>query len=513
MDPINRISRSALLAIATAAVFGCDPVHADDKVFDTTELQYSGRAVTADLADVDGDGSKDLILVTFEGLPPAQRRMIRVYPQSPAGGFAETPTVSAALPEWSAVYDIGDITEAPGEELILLRPDHATILSLAGGKPQYRDYELAGPTTLGAANDERGFERFRLVYDEFDDRPWILVPQFGAVSALSADGDLLASMKVGRRANYYVASGNELLSIESDIQIYFDAPKISTGDIDGDGYADILSATRHELRVFLRDPTGAFPDDASYSVPLGLIDDADYQRGTGSVVTSARDIDADGRLDLMISHIEGSMVSTATTTRIYFNRGDGWDLTEPDDEFSVEGSVTSNLLMNIDRDDRLELVRIQVKFSVLEIVELLLTREIDTQIQIHRLQDDGRFGEKPWSRKKIGTGISFDTFRPKGFMPRAGLDLNADGLMDFISSANGDGIEVFLGGDEGPFDRRTALQKMPTAGSIHVDDINDDGMADFILYDSQVVDGAVRVGINLGTLPGSPSPPADEPDR
>ena len=137
-------------------------------------------------------------------------------------------------------------------------------------------------------------------------------------------------------------------------------------------------------------------------------------------------------------------------------------------------------------------------------VELLLQREVDTQIMIYRLQDDGRFGEEPWSRKKIGTKVSFETFRPRGFMPRAGVDLNADGLMDFISSANGKGIEVYLGGDEGPFSRRTAIQNMPTNGFIHVDDINGDDMDDFVLFDPQSSDASVRVGVNLGALPNSP---------
>ena len=500
----GRISLFVALWTAVTLFGGSREGIADDRIFDVSEISVSGRVVSAQFADFNGDGSKDLMLVSLDGIPPNESRTIHVHRQLQDGSFPDSPDFSVPVPQWTAVFDIADIKPTPGDELVLLRPDGVTILSLADATGTSWDWLVEGPSTVAASEDERGFERYRLVYYDFGDEPWILVPQIGALTVLSTDGKRQAQLEVGRRSNYYVASGG-LLSVESDIQLYFDAPKISVGDINGDGLADILAATRHELRVFFRDDAGGFPARASQKLALELINDTDHSRGTGSVVTSARDIDADGRLDLMVSHIEGTMVKTATKTQIYMNRDSGWDLSAPDDEFVTEGAVTSNLLMNIDRDDALELIRIQVKFSVLEMVELLLTREIDSLIAIHQLEPGGRFGAEPWSRKKIGTRISFETFRPRGFMPRAGLDLNADGLMDFISSANGKGIEVYLGGDEGPFARRTAIQKLPTSGNIHVDDFNDDELADFVLFDSQTFDPVIQVGRNLGELPGSPA--------
>ena len=497
---MNRLP--GLVIIVATQLFAT--ANADDEIFDVSEIAVEGRVATAQFADFDGDGGDELMLVTLEGIPPNETRTIHIYGQDESGGFEEAPLFGVPVPRWSAVYDIADVSPAPGEELILLRPEGVSVLSLSAANAPIEEWAVEGPTTVGAAEDERGFERYRLSYDTFGDEPWLLVPQIGALSALAPGGRLQARLDVGRRANFYVASGGDLLSIESDIQLYFDAPKISVGDVDGDGLADVLAATRHELRVFLRNITGGLPDKADRVLPLGLINETDHRRGTGSVVTSARDIDADGRLDLMISHIEGTMIDTVTRTRIFFNRDGDWDIENADEEFVSEGAVTSDLLMNIDRDDALELIRIQIKFSVLEMVELLLTREIDAVVSIHKLQADGQFGDKPWSRKKIGTRISFETFRPRGFMPRAGLDLNADGLMDFISSANGKGIEVYLGGDEGPFASRTAIQKLPTAGIIHLDDFNNDALADFVLFDPQAVDPVVRIGRNLGKLPGTP---------
>ena len=492
----DHLAKTLLLILASTTAV------ADDRIFDVQEIPYSGRVVTAGFADFNGDGADDLMLVTLDGIPPSEQRTIHIHYQQPGGSFPEAPDLDIAVPARTAVYDIADVIDTPGEEMILLRPDSISVMSLS--TESIEDWIVPPPTTVGPADDERGFERYRMAFDEFGDAPWILVPQIGALTALASGGELLGTLDVGRRANYYIDSGGGLLSIESDMQLYFDAPKISVGDIDGDGQADLLAATRHELRVFLRDERGRLPADPSYAVPLGLINDTDHSRGTGSVVTSARDIDADGRLDLMISHVEGTMVDTVTKTRIFLNREGRWDLTRPDDEFISDGAVTSDVLMDIDRDDALELIRIQFKFSVLEMVELLLTREIDAVISIHQLQADGRFGEEPWSRKKIGTKISFETFRPRGFMPTAGLDLNADGLMDFIASANGKGIEVYLGGDEGPFSKRVAIQKMPTAGIIQLGDFNNDALADFILFDPQTRDPVVRVGRNLGLLPGVP---------
>jgi hypothetical protein len=491
--PAQFVPLALLAAIPT-------PARADREMFEITELETSGRVVTAEFADFDGDGLDDLMIATLDGVPPDESRLIHVYDGRSDGSFPRLPSRSLPIPENSAVYDIADLRETPGDELVVLRPDRVTIVSLANDATRQWNLRLEGPTSVGAGPDERGFDPYRLVYDDFGEEPWILVPQIGQVLAMDGDGTPLGFMKVGRRTNYFVTKSAGLLSVETDIQLYFDAPKLAVGDVNGDGLADVVATTRHEIRVFLRESDGGLPVEPSSQLPLGLIDREDHARGSGSVVTNVRDLDGDGLLDLMISHSAGNFTDAETTTYVYHNREGQWLLGEPDDRFDSSGTLTSDLLLDIDSDDKLELLRVQVKFNVFEIVEFLLTREIDVIVAVHRVEEDGSYDMEPWSKRKISTEVSFDTFRPKGFMPTSGIDLDNDGRMDFVSSAGGRGIEVYLGSEKGLFSSKRILQKLPSTGVIRFSDFDGDELLDFLLWDPQAFDSILRVGRNKGAF-------------
>lgn len=475
-------------------------VAADDKIFDIREIPQDDRVVTAELADFDGDKQKDLMVAVVNGIPPQETRHVLVYLRNTEGLLPERPNHAISLPPWSAVYDIADLKDAPGDELILLRPDGVSILSLGGADGLQWDLPVGGASTVAAAEDERGFDPFQLVYTEFAEDAWILVPQIGSVTALTADGSKVAELDVARRANYFVVPQTSPFAAESDIQLFLDVPKIGVGDVNGNGMLDIVTATRHELRVFLRLDDGSYSRQASYMLPLGLVSSQDHMRGSGSVVTTMKDVDGDTLLDLLISHIEGGFSDATTTTYLHLNKGTGWDLDSPDDQLVSDGVLVSDLLVDFDQDNRLELLRISLKFSLLELVELLLTQEIDARVAVHRLQPDGKFGEKPWAQRKIGTKISFDTFRPRGFTPPMGIDINADGFMDLITSADGKGIAIHPGGGKNIFAKRSVRQSFPTAGRIRFADFNNDDLPDFVLFNSRVSGEPVRVGRNLGGI-------------
>jgi hypothetical protein len=56
----------------------------------------------------------------------------------------------------------------------------------------------------------------------------------------------------------------------------------------------------------------------------------------------------------------------------------------------------------------------------------------------------------------------------------------------------------------GLFSEPEGRQKTPTAVVIHLADFDRDGLQDFLIFDPHNFDVPVRVGRNLGTLPGKP---------
>ena len=99
--------------------------------------------------------------------------------------------------------------------------------------------------------------------------------------------------------------------------------------------------------------------------------------------------------------------------------------------------------------------------------------------------------------------FSFETFRLKGFIPTAHVDLNGDGLPDFVSSGGGDAIEIHVGGGEKPFATRSCRQEFSTDGVIRFGDLDGDDLPDFVIFDPYNFDVSIRMGRNRGTLPGA----------
>ena len=493
-----RAAQSALTCAAIGLALAVSAAAEDP--FAIQSLALPGRVVSADLVDLDGDARGDLLCMHIEGIPPEERRAVDVFYQRPDRTFPAAPDWSAPLPAGSAAYDLADLDARAGAELILLRRDRLTLLSLAGRVPALRDLAVGPEPTIALAEDERGVDRLAIARAGLADEPRLVVPGLGTTIVLAPSGELLGRLDVGARANYYLPRRPGPLVSESEAEIYYDHPRISVGDVDGDGRGDITSATRHELRVFLQDAHGHFPERASRSAALRLLAPEDHMRNTGSVRVDGVDLDGDRRLDLLISHTAGSVFSATTEVRIHMNRGGHWNLTKPDQQFRSEGGLTGNVVIDLDGDGRVELIETRLPAGVLAVVEAIVTRALDADVSIYRRGEQSPFDAKPWYRWTLDVPFSFATFRSLGFIPTLEVDLNGDGIHDLLGSGAGDRLEVRLGRKEPGYGALDASQALDTGGRIRFGDLDGDGLTDFVLYDPRRPGTPVHVGVNRGVL-------------
>jgi hypothetical protein len=420
-----------------------------------------------------------------------------VFYQRGDGTFAARPDWSAALPGGAAAYDLAELDARPGVELVLLRRDRLTLFSWPGRLHARRDLPTGPEPTLALVGDERGLDRLELVRTGLAGEARLVVPGLGSTVVLAPSGETLGRLEVGARANFFLPPRPAPVFSESEAEIYFDHPRLLVGDVDGDGRGDLTSATRHELRVFLQDADGHFPGPPSRRHALGRITPEDHVRNAGSVRVDGADFDGDGRLDLLVSAAEGSVFDSVTRTTLHLNRDGRWRLDEPEQRFDPRPGLRAGLLLDLDGDGRVELVDVAIPTGVLELAELLITREIDAEISIYRRGEGVAFAPEPWRRWKLGVGWSLKTFRTRGFVPTLLVDVDGDGRRDLLSGADGGRLEVHLGDG---FAKRHASQALDTGGRIRFGHLDADGLPDFVLYDPRRPDATLRVGRNLGKL-------------
>jgi len=482
------------------------PAHAapPPAAFELLTLPGPGRTAFAEIVDLDGDGRGDVVTASFTRLPPDQRRTLRVHFQRENEAFSEKPDWTAPLPDGAAAYDFYR-TPGGAEEMLFMRRDRVTRLSLAGRVATWRDVALPG-TTLAVAPDERGIDRLRLARDELAAAPLLVVPGFGEIFVSTLDGEPRGRLATQSRANFFVPPRPGLLVIDNETDLYFEHPRIDVADVDGDRRGDLVISNRHEVLVFLGRETGSFAAKPDQRLLLKRLTETDLVRATGSARAEVRDWNGDGRADLLVAYTRGGLLNARTRTTLHLNRAGSWDVQKPDQTFDVEGGWAATSFEDVDGDARIEFIEVRLSLATLELVEILLTRSIDPQLLIRRPAQGGLFDPKPAIDRTLELGVSFETQRTVGFLP-AFKDLNADGRLDLIAPSDGKQLEIHLGAPGPALAPNAVRQSFDTTGVIRFGELDRNGLLDFVLHDPRRPGTPIRIGVNLGTLPGSRTTP------
>ncbi|NJK73439.1 MAG: DUF4347 domain-containing protein, partial [Microcoleus sp. SU_5_6] len=288
-----------------------------------------------------------------------------------------------------------------------------------------------------------------------------------AIRDLNGDGklDLAVANPVSEGNGGFVSirlgTGNGSFSNPTNFGEGIDPKSIASGDFNGDGKLDLItaSANSNNLSLFLGDGSGSF------STAVNIINSG------GSLDVTTADLNGDGKLDLVSSNGEA-------TNNISVLLGDGTGNFSAPVNFSAGTGNHFITTADLNGDSKLDLVAASNTISN-DIISVLL--------------GDGT--------GNFGTATNFSV----GLSPESVVagDFNADGKIDLAASNGASGnVSVLLGDGTGNFNNATNFSVGTYPRFIAAGDFNVDGKLDLATpnFTSQDVSILLNVAANFGAI-------------
>lgn len=466
--------------------------------FALSEWKVPGRAIEA-FAARDESGRERMLVISVEGSAPEERRFVSFLRE--AGGSGDA---AVEIPAQAVAVDAAELGLAPGPELLWLSASELRIVASTGETLRRQAFEP--PLPLPARTWE--LARAELVRDwDADGRPEALLPSARGARLLPlADGDATQSLDLPRIADYGSPSLDNWFR-PGLLWGLFSWPTLALADDDGDGRLDLFAANRFELLVFRAGPDG-LPEQPSARRRFPAFTPEEERRHTGTTLLAfARDLDGDGRADLVVHRIVGSLLRSHAVTTVHPNAGGGPDPgAEPLARVESKGGTSVIQLVDLDGDGRVELLEGYLPFGIVQAVRMLTLGRLEARLRVLALPGEAGAAPVETWRAEVSFPFDFETSRVLGVMPYTEADWNGDGVRDLCWGDGSGKLRFRLGEPRrgGPgYGPVAATVALPLSGDLVAADLDGDGLPDFVAHDPLDREGRVQVGMNRGTLPGT----------
>ncbi|MBT5718053.1 MAG: hypothetical protein HOI69_00735 [Gammaproteobacteria bacterium] len=369
--------------------------------FDQQDFQFTKDTENLVVADLNGDGLREILAVNETGL--------QVYFQTESGfDFASNHIIEfpGQAVGWDLSTQYGDSGSASiialidGQEVLAWGVSDQSLLEPVSIKQNLGGYISKGINRLHFSRDING--------DGIDD---FLIPGAGVInlyisSGRGDDGTLSYQAPLSVRSELRMRTNLNEGGLERRTGQSIRIPMMELRDVNSDGFDDLISRTEEELKVFIADSSADayFPSDANYALDILAIeerlgefdiDSLDFSNLTGLLALTheeiLEDVDGDGVDDLLLR--EGGKVS------LFGGNDEGMDFTQPRQVLRSGGNVLSTFLQDENEDGLKDLWLWRVEnISVGDIfVWLALSGSIAVEAFIYP-NDGERFARRP-SRK------------------------------------------------------------------------------------------------------------------
>jgi hypothetical protein len=507
------------LLLSGLAGLATDAAAAEADPFAVSSVRVSGRPVAFTAGRFGGScpgKSLDWLIVSVSGSPPEEQRSISVFPCGPAGAIASAPRRVLAAPANAVAYDAAELDGAEGQEIVFLTADAVVIHNaLSDAAPRI----VALPERLPLPPRTRDLSRMAFV------GPWdgagsqrALLPSSAGGLLVDLTGDEPARpIALPLLAEYDTFDPTPPVKDEL-LTAKVVWPGIQWLDDNADGLPDLIATSRYAAWIFHASADG-LPSEPSRKLALRPFTPEEELRHETSVLRwFSRDMDGDGRVDLIVDLGAGTLVRSHHLTQIHRNPGSGFtSLERPDAAIEVEDGIASIQLVDLDGDGAVEVLHSRIGFGLVQIARLLVSRRAEVEQRSYSLirSGDGFVLERRWE-DSLPLRLDLASGRAADLLPTALGDWNGDGRRDLLYGVGGKGLAIRLGIPGPGFGPRVAGQRLPegsTSSDTAIADLDGDGLDDLVVFDPRDSDGTVHLLRNRGTLPGSaPQLTTSEPE-
>ena len=489
---------------------------ADELVFDEHTITTAFKLTHPVMAvDVWAKQGKELLVL---GVDEKQQKWLGVYVWNDQNGKYES-AKSLLLPMDFHSFDLTEPREGELQSFYFLSHSHLYQLDLDNeAKPFRRSFEVS-PLALSARPDfiSRGEFIRDLNGDGLSD---ILINDFREVQLLIAQPKNIKPLNTGDpieeasevKSKTAIEAGfiNQTLPITPQMQLYSDGAaytqtKVYLADLNLDSRQDIVKIAEGELEVFYQKDNGMFNELAQY-IPVHLAisgvnwwnkrdaygEQLDQSDLTYRKVEVLKDINGDNITDMVVRYTKSSgVLDRVNDYEVYLGKVSNSQLSfpkKPDSVVRGEGTLTGLEFIDIDNDDKDEVLVSGFDIGLSQVIGALISGSIEQDVHLFQMDEQGLFSAEPDLTKAVE--MSFSLTSGQTGTPIIQLaDLNGDNHKDLILSDGREALRIYLGNAsnnkaKSPFvsrSRKIELALPQDGEMLSSEDLNGDGKDDLLI--------------------------------
>jgi hypothetical protein len=480
------------------------------ELFRTYNLEFQGKIDSYYVEDLNNDGLKDFVIFTRRGeLENSKDRWLLLYFQNEEG-FASRPDQSFKLADQVILFDFGDVIGDLKKELVFFARGGIFYYSLSDTGFALSSQRLFETDSIFMLSDKKTLRTWNFVSDLNGDHvEEILVPKITKCVIYfrnpESSGWLINEVPLSTEARVF-GHYDKRFSVGSKAEASYSTPDIVLEDFNSDGRKDLIGVYRDSLVVFRQDETGYFSQQSFQKIDLdfgniwrGAKIQKTYlgQKSERRFLMRIVDLNDDGILDVVGTRIstKESFISPKTEVRIYFGKSNSNNsLTsyyfdqEPDQVIKPGGTQMVLDLMDLNHDQKIDMIIPVVKVSLTRIIRMLLTKTVELEAEFYLMDSDGLYPQKPNLKTKMVVRFSF---RGGAASPVYEIeDFNGDGHLDILSSQDEKRLIIFWGDEKNVINASVGAKfnvLLPQNGElVKAMDLNADDRGDVVITYEEV---------------------------